>query len=426
MHKRYAPTGESLGRRWQTDAMPVPPRATARTRRERRLPFDAPVRAWALAEWALVPLRAFLGVTFIYASLQKLANPNFFNVKSPISIQQQLVASIRVSPVHALLSHLTGAAVPIGVAIALGELAIGMGALLGLWTRAAAVGGAILSFSLFLTVSFHATPYFTGADIVFFFAWMPLIIAGGGTRLSMDARIANRAAAKSKLASPELVPIPFARVQELCGQYSKGRCALRQGLDCDAAVCPVLLGPRAPLTTRVAIDTIDRRALVAGATSAVAVGVGTVVAAGAVAGVARLIGRAAPPTATNTIGGSTTTTTAPSAGSGATTTQGSSQGTLLGNASQVPVGQAALFTIPSSGDPGIVVHTVGGSWVAYDAVCPHAGCQVGYASSADVFVCPCHGSQFQVNNGAVLNGPAPRGLTPLTIVEGSNGNLYLQ
>jgi len=383
------------------------------------------VRAWALAEWALLPLRLFLGLTFIYAALEKLSNPNFFDARSPISIQQQMVASVRVSPVHSLVAHLVGAAVPIGIAISLGELAIGVGALLGLWTRAAAIGGAILSFTLFLTVSFHATPYFTGADIVFFFAWMPLIIAGGGTRLSLDARVAKRAAAKSQVSSPELVPIPFARVQEMCGQYSKGRCALRKGLDCDAAVCPVLLGPRAPLTTRVAIDSVDRRALVAGATTALAVGVGTAVAAGAVAGVSRLIGRATPPTASNSIGGSTTTTTSAPASS-STGTSGSTQGTLLGKASQVPVGQAATFTIPSNGDPGIVVHTVGGQWVAYDAVCPHAGCQVGFAASADVFVCPCHGSQFQVNDGAVLNGPAPRGLTPLKIVEGSNGNLYLQ
>ncbi|MDE3008772.1 MAG: Rieske 2Fe-2S domain-containing protein [Acidobacteriota bacterium] len=403
----------------------TPPRAPSRTRVERRLPFGAPVRAWALAEWALVPLRLFLGVTFIYASFQKLDNPNFFNARSPISIQQQLAASVRVSPIHALLSPLVGSAVAIGWTISIAELAIGLGALLGLWTRVAALGGAILSFSLFLTVSFHATPYFTGADIVFFFAWLPLLVAGGGSRLSLDARVAKRAAAKSNLPSPELVPIPFARVQELCGQYAKGRCALRQGLDCDAAVCPVLLGPRAPLATRGAIDSVDRRALVMGATTAAAVGVGALVAGGAVAGVARLIGGAKAPVAGNSLGaGATTPTTAPS--SSTPTTAGSSTGTLLGKASQVPVGQAATFTIPSSGDPGIVVHTVSGQFVAYDAVCPHAGCTVGYAGSSDVFVCPCHGSQFQVNNGNVLNGPAPRGLTPLKIVEGANGNLYLQ
>ncbi|HQU00435.1 MAG TPA: Rieske 2Fe-2S domain-containing protein [Acidimicrobiales bacterium] len=403
------------------------PRSTERIRRERRLPFGAPVRGWALAEWALVPLRLFLGVTFVYASLQKLSNPNFFNAQSPASIQQQLIASTRVSPLHALLAHLTGAAVPLGLVIALGELAVGVGTLLGLWARVAALGGAVLSFILFLTVSFHAAPYFTGADLVFFFAWMPLILAGGGSRLSMDALIAQRAAARANLSSPVLVPIPFARVQELCGQFDKGHCAVRHGLDCDAGVCPVLLGPRAPLTTRVAIDRVDRRALVVGASTVAAVGVGSLVAGAAIAGVARLIGAAPPPAASNALGGSSSATTS-TAPTGATTASppASSRGTLLGNASQVPVGQAASFTIPSTGAPGIVVHTVSGGWVAYDAVCPHAGCTVGFSSSADVMVCPCHGSQFQVSNGAVLNGPAPRGLTALKITEGSNGNLYLQ
>ncbi|MGC2175804.1 MAG: DoxX family protein, partial [Acidimicrobiales bacterium] len=138
---------------------------------ERRLPFNAPVRAWALSEWALVPLRAFIGATFLYAGLQKLANPNFFKKNSPISIQSQLLAASHTSPIHVILTHLVGIAKPIGLVIAFGEIAIGLGTLVGLWTRIAAVGGLILSLMLFLTVSFHSSPYFTGADIVFFFAW---------------------------------------------------------------------------------------------------------------------------------------------------------------------------------------------------------------------------------------------------------------
>ena len=37
-----------------------------------------------------------------------------------------------------------------------------------------------LSLTLFLTVSFHSSPYFTGADIVFLFAWTPMALAGAG------------------------------------------------------------------------------------------------------------------------------------------------------------------------------------------------------------------------------------------------------
>jgi len=386
-----------------------------------------------MAEWALLPLRLFLGATFLYAGLQKLANPNFFRAASPISIQAQLIAASHTSPLHALLIHLIRAAEPIGVVISLSEVAIGVGVLLGLWTRIAAIGGAVLSLSLFLTISFHASPYFTGADIVFFFAWLPFIIAGGGSRLSADAWIAKRVAAREGGASPELVAIPFATVQKICGHFNKGACAARQGLACDHAVCPVLLGDRAPLVTRVSIDPLERRALVMGGTLAAGVGAAALVLGGAVAEVGRAIGGAkSAGSATRNLSlptGGSTTTTAPSTGSTSPTITGSTSpttpGTLLGSATDVPKGHAAGFTIPNSGDPGIVIHT-DGAFFAYDAVCPHAGCTVGYYAANDVIVCPCHGSEFAVSTGDVMNGPAPHGLTKLKVVEGSNGNLYLQ
>jgi len=410
------------------------------------------VRASALAEWALLPLRLFLGVTFAYAGLQKLANPNFFNSQSSISIRAQLIGSAHTSPLHALLVHLEPAATLIGVVIALGELAIGLGTLLGFWTRAAAIAGLIISLSLFLTISYHSSPYFVGADIVFFFAWMPLIVAGGGSRLSVDALIANRAASENKLPSSELVAIPFATVQGLCGNYSGGNCVARGGLQCDAAKCPVLLGPSAPSATPVAIDAVRRRTVVLGSATAVAVGASVLLLGGIDAAVGRVIGKASPPSGPNELGigsvasttttlaspsGTTTTTTPPAATPTSTTTSTTlptttttsvaraPKGILLGAASQVPKNQAASFTIPSNGDPGIVIHTDAGQFYGYDAVCPHAGCTVGYSPTAKVIVCPCHGSEFQVVNGAVIVGPSPRGLTKLNIVEGSNGNLYL-
>ena len=97
-----------------------------------------------------MPLRAFLGSTFCFAGLQKLANPNFFNANSPSSIQAQLIASIRISPLHELLGHLLRFAVLIGIVIALAELAVALGTILGLWTRVAAAGGMVLALTLFL------------------------------------------------------------------------------------------------------------------------------------------------------------------------------------------------------------------------------------------------------------------------------------
>ena len=69
---------------------------------------------------ALLPLRAFLGFTFCFAGLQKLANPRFFDAADPASIQSQLAGAARRSPVHALISPLAHIAVPLGFLIAFG------------------------------------------------------------------------------------------------------------------------------------------------------------------------------------------------------------------------------------------------------------------------------------------------------------------
>ena len=341
--------------------------------------------------WVLLPLRAFLGVTFCYAGLQKLANPNFFNPASPSGIQAQLLASERISPLHAVLGHLLHLATPIGVVIALGELGVGLGTLLGLWARVAAVGGLILSLTLFLTVSFHASPYFTGADIVFVFAWTPFILAGAGGVWSLDAVIAARARRPRPDGTPEPDPA--------------------------------------------------RRALILGGTAAGVVAVAGAALAGLTAGIGRLAGgaKAPPGEATGTLpgagssgrstttGGAATTTSRPGAPSTTTSTTATvaPAGTAIGPATDVPVGGSARFTDPASGDPGLVLQLTKGAFVAYDAVCPHAGCTVGYSPAARLIVCPCHGSEFNPDNGAVEVGPATRGLRTIPVAEGGDGRLYV-
>ncbi len=49
---------------------------------------------------------------------------------------------------------------------------------------------------------------------------------------------------------------------------------------------------------------------------------------------------------------------------------------------------------------------------ALSAICPHLGCTV--RGEGQGFRCPCHGSQFGPA-GALQHGPAPRGLTRLTV-----------
>ena len=100
-------------------------------------------------------------------------------------------------------------------------------------------------------------------------------------------------------------------------------------------------------------------------------------------------------------------------------------GTAVGPASDVPVGQAASFQDPATGDPAIVIRPSSGTFLAFDAVCPHAGCTVGYDPSAKVIICPCHGSQFNASTGAVEVGPAASGLKRLAIAAGPDGQLYV-
>jgi len=249
-----------------------------------------------------------------------------------------------------------------------------------LWQRLAAAGGVALSLMLFLAVSFDSSPYYTGADIVFAFAWSPLLLAGAGPVLSADAVIA-------------------ARAQERARAGRGGR----RVIEAEASRREVVL-----------------KGTVTGAVAAVGLALG-----GAVAGLGRLAGgtKSNPgiTLSSPTQSGSAPTATPSGSGSGG----GHPAGTAIGAAKDVPVGGSASFTDPGSGDPSLVIQAKAGTFAAFDAVCPHAGCTVGYDQSAGLIVCTCHGSQFNAATGAVESGPASTGLKPITISHGSNGQLYV-
>ncbi|NUS39349.1 MAG: FAD-dependent oxidoreductase [Lysobacter sp.] len=57
---------------------------------------------------------------------------------------------------------------------------------------------------------------------------------------------------------------------------------------------------------------------------------------------------------------------------------------------------------------------MGGMLHLHSAVCPHLGCVVHWNPVERSWDCPCHGSRFDAHDGSVLNGPADRGLTPLS------------
>src|ERR1043166_2491738 len=100
----------------------------------------------SLPDWATLPLRAFLGITFLYAGLQKQLDPQFFDPGAPGFIGHQLARFATQSPLQWLLVEVAiPHAVFFGGVIAFGEIWIGMATLLGLFGRLAASMGTMLS-----------------------------------------------------------------------------------------------------------------------------------------------------------------------------------------------------------------------------------------------------------------------------------------
>lgn len=97
-------------------------------------------------------------------------------------------------------------------------------------------------------------------------------------------------------------------------------------------------------------------------------------------------------------------TSAPPAG-GATTGGGSGGGTELGPTSEVPVGSARFF----ESEKVLVAQPTEGEFTAFSSVCTHQGCAVSKIDD-DVMVCPCHGSEFSIEDGSVEQGPAEKPL----------------
>src|SRR5437762_4532603 len=113
------------------------------------------------AAYAIVPLRLFLGVTFIYAGLQKLSDPGFLHPGAPSYIGSQLSSFAAHSPIGFLISTFALPAPQLtGAGVIAAELVIGAATVLGIATRWAAAAGAFLNFVLFLTASWTVQPYF--------------------------------------------------------------------------------------------------------------------------------------------------------------------------------------------------------------------------------------------------------------------------
>ncbi|ALO10508.1 Putative integral membrane protein [Streptomyces venezuelae] len=143
------------------------------------------------SRYALIPLRLFLGITFVYAGLDKLTDSAFFAADGSGSIGETMRAVRDSSAIPGLVDLALKSPAGFGYAIAFGEIAVGIGTLIGLYARVAALGGALISLSLWLTVSWQVNPYYLGNDLAYLMAWLPLLLAGA-SELSADRLLADR------------------------------------------------------------------------------------------------------------------------------------------------------------------------------------------------------------------------------------------
>ena len=333
---------------------------------------------------AFLPIRFFFGATFLYAGFDKLLDPRFFDPSSPASIQSQMAAFARGSPIGGLVALGEPAAASIGLVIAMAEIAVGLGALSGIAFRVAAAGGALLSALFWLTVSWPTHPYYLGSDLPYAIGWLALAIAGHGG-LFVPRRV---------LAS-EVDPAADARV-------SPGRRAVLQtGLLAFLALTAASLAVPLRLAGLERIDETGSGELSDRPTAS----------------------------ATASAGGPTPSSTSLAVASGP------SAGLPIATIANVERRGSAAFTIPldapsplPAGDPGVVVRLQDGSFVAFDAVCTHAGCTVEWDSSDRLLLCPCHGAAFDPARGAaVVDGPTNQPLAPLPItVDQASGRILLQ
>ena len=77
--------------------------------------------------------------------------------------------------------------------------------------------------------------------------------------------------------------------------------------------------------------------------------------------------------------------------------------------SDVPVGGGLVL----SDEQVVITQPTAGEFHAFTAVCTHAQCLVTAVSDGTIN-CPCHGSQYAIEDGSVVGGPAP---APLAEVE---------
>jgi nitrite reductase/ring-hydroxylating ferredoxin subunit len=76
----------------------------------------------------------------------------------------------------------------------------------------------------------------------------------------------------------------------------------------------------------------------------------------------------------------------------------------VADAGDVSDGEVNSYSV---GDRQVAIANLGGELRAFDDVCTHQQCSLAEGDLEDTIIeCPCHGSQFDVITGEVVEGPA--------------------
>lgn len=110
----------------------------------------------------------------------------------------------------------------------------------------------------------------------------------------------------------------------------------------------------------------------------------------------------------------------PSASASSSASSGTGTGKALLKSSAVPVGGGTVL----KEEKLVVTQPTAGSFRCFTAVCTHQGCIVSKVENGTID-CPCHGSKYQMTDGAVAHGPATRPLAEKQITVAPDGNISL-
>ena len=153
-----------------------------------------PVRRFANS-WATVPMRIFLAAAFLFAGYAKLTYPGYLDPKASFGFRSAVLSAKSGTPLGGLMGTLGDHTSLFGHITAFAELAIGLGLLVGLLTRLAALGGMVLTGLIVLSINWPSVKQYTGSGGWFtsvdlaFVAALSVFLLGGAGPLSFDGAI---------------------------------------------------------------------------------------------------------------------------------------------------------------------------------------------------------------------------------------------